>query len=238
MMHVTEILSSAAVFAVALPFLAGCTMQPSQSNADQTALIEKLTARVQHLEDVQEIEKLQAKYTQYLFTQKYDRIVDECFAQHVDDVTVEFSDSGVYKGLDHIRALYAAFMKTKQIPGFFIMHMTVDPYIEISKDGKTARSNWLSPGITGSNTSAGWVWGPYYVDYVKEDGHWRITHTNLAALVRTNYETSWAKATDNGTVRGVLGVEPDAPSTIYKPYAERKTETDMFKDFPDLPKPF
>ena len=237
-MPISHFMSSAAAFAVALPFLAGCTAPAPQGNADLTKKVEELTTRVQHLEDIQAIEKLQAKYVQYLYTQHYDEIVDECFAQHVQDVSVEFSDSGVYKGLDHIRALYHAFNKTKQIPGWFIMHMTVNPYIEISKDGKTAHSHWLSPGITGSNTSAGWVFGPYYVDYVKEDGEWRMQHTNLAALVRTSFETSWANATDNGTVRGVLGVEPDAPSTIYKPYVERKKETNIFKDFPDLPAPY
>ena len=233
-----EIVMSAAALAVALPLLAGCTVQQATGNADQTKAIAELTARVQHLEDIRAIEKLQAKYVNYLYTQKFDKVVDECFAQHVEDVSVEFSDSGVYKGLDHIRALYHAFNKVKEIPGWFIMHMTVNPYIEIAKDGKTARSHWLSPGITGSNTSAGWVFGPYYVDYVKEDGEWRMQHTNLAALVRTSFETSWAKATDNGTVRGILGVEPDAPSTIYKPYAERKHEKDMFTAFPDLPAPY
>lgn len=85
------------------------------------------------------------------------------------------------------------------------------PFIEIAADGKSARSHWLSQGATGSNTSAGWVWGPYYVDYIKENGEWRILHSNLAPTVRTSSDVSWAEATDNGTVRGVLGVEPDAP---------------------------
>jgi hypothetical protein len=39
-------------------------------------------------------------------------------------------------------------------------------------------------------------------------------------------------------VRGVLEAEPDGPSTLYRPYAERKKEADMFKDFPELPKPY
>lgn len=118
------------------------------------------------------------------------------------------------------------------------MHMTVDPYIEIAADGRSARSQWLSPGITGSDTSAGWVFGPYYVDYLKENGQWRILHSNLAPIVRTRFGVSWADATDNGTVRGVLPVEPNAPSTLYRPYAERKKESAMFRNFPPLPKPY
>ena len=187
---------------------------------------------------MQAIQKLQAKYANYLFLQRYDEIFDELYAQNDPDVSVEFSDSGVYRGRDSVRALYKAFDVTRKIPGFFLMHMTVDPYIEVAADGKSARSQWLSPGITGSDTSAGWVFGPYYIDYVKEHGEWRILHSNLAPIVRTTFDVSWAKATDNGTVRGVLPVKPDGPSTLYRPYVERKKEPNMFKEFPDLPKPY
>ena len=103
---------------------------------------------------------------------------------------------------------------------------------------QSARSHWLSPGATGSNTSAGWVFGPYYVDYVKEDGEWRILHSNLAPVFRNPYDVSWAEATDNGTVRGVLSVEADEPSTLYRPYHEVKQEPDIFRDHPDLPEPY
>ncbi len=209
----------------------------TRTQTEQDELIRKLAERVQRLEDSIEIQKLQSKYAHYLFTQDYSRIVAECFAQKRPDVSVEFSDSGVYRGIESIRALYKAFESTRRIPGFFILHMTVNPYIEIAKDGLSARSHWLSPGATGSNSSASWVWGPYYVDYVKEDGQWRILHSNLAALFRNRYEESWAKAKHHGTVK-TLGVKPDEPSTIYRPYNEAKLEPDMFRNHPDLPEPY
>jgi len=205
------------------------------------ALAEQLAAlarRVTYLEDLQEIQRLQSQYAHYLFTQRFDRIVDDCFAKKAADVSVEFSDSGVYRGLASIRALYAAFMATKQIPGFFILHMAVNPYIEIARDGLSARSHWLSPGAVGSNTSAGWVWGPYYVDYVKEEGAWRILHSNLAPLFRNRYEVSWAEARDHGTVRTALSTRADEPSTLYRPYNEVKREADIFRRHPDLPPPY
>jgi hypothetical protein len=116
-----------------------------------------------------------------------------------------------------------------------ILHMTVNPYIEIAADGRSARSHWLSPGAAGSATSASWIWGPYYVDYVKEDGVWRIAHSNLAPLFRNRYETSWAAAPDHGSVRGPLAVAADEPTTLYRPYNEVKQERDIFKDHPRLP---
>jgi hypothetical protein len=164
--------------------------------------------------------------------------VPECLAQHLPDVSVEFSDSGVYRGLDSIKALYQAFNATRNVPGFFILHMTVNPYIEIAADGQSARSHWLSPGAAGSATSATWIWGPYYVDYVKEEGAWRIAHSNLAPLFRNRYETSWSVAADHGSVRGPLAVGPDEPTTLYRPYNELKTERDIFKHHPQLPEPY
>jgi len=47
-----------------------------------------LSARVQHLEDVDAIEKLQSRYARYLFTQRYDRIFDERYAHDSLDVSV------------------------------------------------------------------------------------------------------------------------------------------------------
>ena len=203
-----------------------------------THMMQSLLARVQRLEDTLEIQKVQAKYLHYLFKRKYDRVVDECFAKDVPDVSVEFSDSGVYRGLDSVRKLYEAFEATRQIPGFFILHMTVNPVIEVAKDGLSARSHWLSPGASGSDKSASWIWGPYYVDYVREDGEWRIAHTNLAALFRNRYETSWALAPDHGSVRPHLSSTPDEAPTIYRPYHEAKKERDLFAGHPELPEPY
>jgi len=204
----------------------------------ESTTLESLLARVRKLEDTLEIQKLQSQYAHYLFTQQFDRIFSDCFAKDLDNVSVEFSDSGVYRGAESIQALYKAFEATRNIPGFFILHMTVNPYIEIAGDGQSARSHWLSPGCAGSDTSASWIWGPCYVDYVKEAGVWRIAHTNLAPLFRSRYESSWAEAKDHGSVRGPLAVKPDEPSTVYRPYNEVKKERDIFRRHPRLPEPY
>jgi hypothetical protein len=217
---------------------AGGRLMSGNSDLEVKAELERLGRRVRHLEDVAAIEKLQSKYAHYLFTQRYDRIAEECFAQRAD-VTLEFSDSGVYRGIESIRAVYKDFEAAKlRIPGFFILHMAVNAYIEVAKDGQSARSHWLSPGAVGSNSSAGWVWGPYYIDYVMEQGEWRILHSNLAPLFRNKYDVSWAEAKDHGSVRSALTVRPLSGSTIYRPYNEVKAQPDLFKHHPDLPEPY
>jgi len=217
--------------------LLSSTVSRAQNNDNnQAKLIEQLVARVQYLEDMAAIQQLQSKYLQLLFTQDYDKIVDQCFAKKTKDVSVEFSDSGVYEGIDSVRRLYTDFIRTRRIPGFFTMHMMVDPYIVIARDGRSARSSWMSPGATASSSGARWVWGPYYVDYVREDGEWRIQKTRFVPLFRNRYENSWVTETDHGSVRGALSVKPDAPTTLYKPYDSK--QKDLFKDFPELPEPY
>lgn len=201
-------------------------------------LIRQLAARVQYLEDLQEIQRMQSKYAHLLFKREFERIVDECFAKNVPDVSLEFSDSGVYRGLESIRRVYSDFARLREVPGFFVLHMTLNPYIEIAKDGMSARSHWLSPGAVGSSDSASWVWGPYYVDYVREEGRWLIAHSKLVPLFRNPYEVSWAKATDHGTVRRFLTRPPDEPTTLYRPYNEACSQPDLFRNHPDLPLPY
>ena len=228
----------AGALALAAALLLGACGARDTSRYVERSELEPLLKRLQYLEDVQLIEKLQSKYIHLLFTQRFDRIVDEVYAHKAADVSVEFSDSGVYRGLSGVTALYQAFNKTKEIPGFFILHMTVNPYIQISADGLQARSHWLSPGASNSKNGASWIWGPYYVDYVKEDGQWRILHARLAPLFRNPYYKSWADTQSNGTVTGILGVKPDGPPTLYRPFEEVRKETNMFRNHPELPEPF
>lgn len=221
---------------VCLALWASQAILAQETTSGQAELIEKLAARVQYLEDLNAIQQLQAKYLQLLFTQDYDKIADQCFAKKADGIAVEFSDSGVYRGIEGVRRLYAAFEATRKIPGFFTMHTTVNPYIVIAEDGQSARSSWLSPGATASSAGARWVWGPYYVDYVREDGQWLIRKTLFAPLFRNRYENSWVTETDHGSVRGSMPAEPDAPPTMYKPYDSE--QADLFKDYPELPEPY
>lgn len=217
--------------------LGGCSPAPEGSglSAEETRA---LVRRVQYLEDMAAIQKLQSSYVHRLFTQRFESI--PALYSSSADVTVEFSDSGLFKGPESVAKLYNAFARTREVPGFFILHMAVNPYIEIGSDGLTARSHWLSPGASNSPGGSSWIWGPYYVDYVKEGGEWKILHSNLLALFRNPYQYSWGESPHHGTVNvsGMLGIEPDAPSSLYRPFNEVKQERDIFRNHPDLPEPY
>jgi hypothetical protein len=225
--------------AVVAALLGACTQQQPPPPSVSVEEFRALAARVRYLEDMTAIQKLQASYVHSLFTQRYESI-PALFAENAPDVRVEFSDSGVFDGRDSVERLYNAFARTRDVPGFFILHMAVNPYIEIGADGRSAKSHWLSPGAANSPGGSSWIWGPYYVDYVKENGEWKILHSNLAPLFRNPYQYSWGESPHHGTVNvsGMLGLEPDAPSTLYRPFNEVKAETDIFRNHPALPEPY
>jgi hypothetical protein len=230
---------SLSLLAAACALLAACAPPEAAAPAVSVEEFRALAERVRYLEDMTAIEKLQAAYVHSLFTQRYEN-VPALFAQNAPDVRVEFSDSGVFEGRASVERLYGAFARTRDVPGFFILHMAVNPYIEVAADGLSARSHWLSPGASNSPGGSSWIWGPYYVDYIKENGEWKILHSNLAPLFRNPYQWSWGESPHHGTVdvSGMLGLTPDAPSTLYRPFNEVKTETGIFRNHPELPRPY
>jgi len=67
----------------------------------------------------------------------------------------------------------------------YIMHTQETPVIEIAGDGKTAKGLWYSIGLSvrgqvdssgKTSVNTGWMWEKYGVDFIKEDGKWKIWH--------------------------------------------------------------
>jgi hypothetical protein len=67
------------------------------------------------------------------------------------------------------------------------IHTQTTPIIEVAGDGKTAKGLWYSPGIMANTVinngkvevSGGWFWEKYGVDFIKEDGEWKIWHIGM-----------------------------------------------------------
>ncbi|MDB9822232.1 nuclear transport factor 2 family protein [Deltaproteobacteria bacterium] len=120
--------------------------------------------------------------------------------------TATFSNpNGVWEGIDLIKIFYGnpsaedpnqsiEEMLKNQIKdpndgmGNWAIHLNTTPVLEIAGDGKTAKGVWYSPGVhvgisTRENgtteTSGGWWWEKYGVDFAKEDGKWKIWHIQM-----------------------------------------------------------
>jgi hypothetical protein len=67
----------------------------------------------------------------------------------------------------------------------YVMHTQETPVIEVAGDGKTAKGIWYSIGLAvrgevnedgSTSVGTGWMWEKYAVDFIKEDGEWKIWH--------------------------------------------------------------
>ena len=53
-----------------------------------------------------------------------------------------------------------------------------------------------------------WVWGKYYVDFVKEDEEWKFWHFYITDHIQCDYHTSW---TEKDEVKGEVLNDPRIP---------------------------
>jgi hypothetical protein len=68
--------------------------------------------------------------------------------------------------------------------GEWAIHMQTTPIIEVAGDGKTAKGVWYTPGVRNTavfddgkvEVQGAWFMERYAVDFVKEDGKWKIWH--------------------------------------------------------------
>jgi len=89
-----------------------------------------------------------------------------------------------------------------------------------SPDGKTGKPQ------------AYWVWVKYGVDFVKEDGKWKIRHFKVYATFETPYDKGWVKWPHPSIMQPKASADtpkfkdypPDKPTVYHRPY-DPKAET-------------
>jgi hypothetical protein len=89
----------------------------------------------------------------------------------------------------------------KDKTGLLWVHLLTTPVIEIAADGKTAKGVWISVGsVTGgmgdkpkSQWEAQWTDEKYGMDFVKENGQWKIWHLRTFVDYYSPVKGSWLK---------------------------------------------
>jgi hypothetical protein len=106
------------------------------------AEIKTLKKKLQTLEDIDAIKRLQCAYGYYLEHWMGDEIID-CFAKDNPEVSGTFVE-GTYKGPEGIRRYFS---RVKDLPPEFLhMVMQVSPVITVDKNGKFAQGRWYGYG--------------------------------------------------------------------------------------------
>ena len=92
--------------------------------------------------------------------------------------------------------------------------------------GPTALPEKASPE-TEPELTAFWMCGRYDMEYVKEDGSWRIKKLLYAYAFVTPFDKGWVKQpmpNEYGSFLKQPGGEPDKPPSNFYPYGPDKTE--------------
>ncbi|MGC3982908.1 MAG: nuclear transport factor 2 family protein [Steroidobacteraceae bacterium] len=94
-----------------------------------------------------------------------------------------------------------------EVGGQLHLHSMLSPVIEVAADGKTAQGVWDSfgPNLSNGTDVGNWLWVKYGVDFIKEDGDWKIWHMQVFAMFNTPYNKSITESAKERAAGGGQG---------------------------------
>jgi hypothetical protein len=203
----------------ALLILALPTPVLAQASLDRE--IELLTERVERLEGIRAVKKLQRAFGYYVDRGLWGEAAD-LFA---NDGTIEVGLDGVYarpeRIAEYLRRLHGG--QEGLIYGQLNEWITLQPAIAMADDATSATARWRDQGMLGQHKQhAEWRDGIYENTYVREDGVWKIQSLHLFVNFVAPFEEGWARLDPGqGLVRSEASVAfpPDRASTVsYQPF--------------------
>ncbi len=240
---------------------------------ERLASLEKENKLLRKAKDVHEIQNVMSLHEYYHSACKHQEELDAIWAQKADDVAFEEAlFQARFVGLEAINEYYVQFMRNtlfksaleltrmlfpqlkdepeEELPfGLSYMHTLTTPVIEVAEDGDTAKGVWISPGYitmpTMEKLQAYWHWDRYGVDFIKEDGNWKIWHFFVGREFTTPYEKSWVdSALDNEEAYEVSLSLFKEWSGFTEPHAAQLNSFESYSPFkvaklqPKLPEPY
>jgi hypothetical protein len=177
--------------------------------------------------DYIEIWKLQSLYSHLYHIGRMSEI-PSLFAQKTPGVNLEIEDSGLYEGNESVTRFWNTVFSDKRFrsAGHLALHMTVNPLVEINKARTKARGIWHSHGFASMGMSPNprqfLCLGKYDMEYVKEDGAWKILKFAYRITFMCPYEKGWVEEPIGGSIAGSPENKPDKPTTFFMPYSRHR----------------
>lgn len=177
-------MSKASIVGVSVLLL--CAALPSQALECKATMsvADKIVA-------LNEINNLMGRYS-HLALMRGESTLEELFAMQTEGVFWKTATGPV-----GIAAMKTKFLKPGETapaltPGRMFVHSMLTPVIEIAADGKTAQGVWDSwgPLVMNIDVIGDWLWVKYGVDFIKENGQWKIWHLQVFPIFNTPYDKS------------------------------------------------
>ncbi len=201
----------------------GCSAQSNISGDSLESRLETLEKRLQHVEDIQAINRLQYAYNYYVEHMMKQEIID-CFSDS-QDVLLDWLE-GKWKG----KAGVKKYFNVNQVPPVGFRHQLIPSagLITVAPDGKTARGRWYAfggimmplPEKAGQKPgfSRSFINGIYEIGYIKEAGIWKILSINWVIPYGVRIQDGWILPEDiagpmlkGASAPGGVPMTPDAP---------------------------
>ena len=223
--------------------------------------------QVTRWEHIRAIENLMGKRTFYGIYRWSDKVWEEMWCRKAPDPTLGFNN-GFYKGYEAIEGYYKACrelieLKTKLVKeanpdrfgdktieeiwgvGSLDVNNLTTPIIELADDMQTAKGLWYymrgntDYDATGIATFHQWGW--IGVDFVYEDGAWKIWHMVMAEDLFFRAGETWLEPPKDlpvlpeyAAIADFKMPEPNVPMTVYETWHDRRKQV----DYPGVPKPY
>lgn len=140
-----------------------------------------------------------------------EEIIDLWVKPGTEGVHAQYSNVGVYSTWESVTEYH----RGRPAPaGKLLLHYTTTPVIEVAGDGETAKGLWVMTGlesgltdpevagnvpdfffepgdVLGKKVWAHWVWCEYGIDFVNQDGDWKIWHFRCFEIARATHSRNW-----------------------------------------------
>ena len=155
-----------------------------------------LEAKVRMLEDIEQINILQRAYGYYLEHMMVEDIVD-LFADG-EDIEL-WVTAGKFKGKEGVNRLYKYIRDSFPSPEFLHQLMQLSGIVHVNPDGISAKGRWYGLGanalpLKGGKINPGWMNGIYEMEYIKQDGKWKIKKLRWCMTFRASWTESFVES--------------------------------------------
>jgi len=214
----------------------------TKSLEDRVTALEKENKTLKH-----ELERTEAVHqilnlvhrVQWYHTANLDyKISTELMAKKAPDVRVYFGRWGYWEGPEEV--VKSGKIYPPHNKGHMPIHLMNNPIIEVAGDGKTAKGVFFACGIVARKDTktkkpvAWWEWNRYGIDFIKEDGQWKLYHHHIFDLFHAGWDVKWEDNFIKTTVE-----DYKVPDELKPPYPPTPLDVGYSPDdeLPYIPEP-
>ena len=202
-----------------------------------------------------EIENLFSRYMYYHNAFQDESIIPMWVKEGTEGIHAQYTNAGIYTTYESV----IRYHQGRPTPvGKLLLHYTTTPIIEVAGDGETAKGVWIMTGcesglttheeatkmpdfmfspneVQGKKVWAHWVWCKYAVDFLKQDGEWKIWKFRCFELRRAPFEENWISFAEKNTLAFDLDLMyfGDDGKPVFMPPAEQPVKNPYWPYRPD-----